>query len=82
VELRQDVQVKKEGTSKGQIGKLPLSIWGGRAEIFWVWIKMSIKARSMDGKVMVIENQNTAKDGIKTTLVRRKEVKRNQGRGR
>jgi hypothetical protein len=43
---------------------------------------MSIKARSMDVKVMVIENQNTAKDGIKTTLVRRKEVKRNQGRGR
>jgi hypothetical protein len=28
---------------------------------------MSIKARSMDDKVMVIENQNTAKDGIKTT---------------
>jgi hypothetical protein len=43
---------------------------------------MSIKAKSMDDKVMVIENQNTAKDGIKTTLVRRKEVKRNQGRGR
>ena len=43
---------------------------------------MSIKARSTDDKVMVIENQNTAKDGIKTTLVRRKEVKRNQGRGR
>jgi hypothetical protein len=43
---------------------------------------MSIKAGSMDDKVMVIENQNTAKDGIKTTLVRRKEVKRNQGRGR
>jgi hypothetical protein len=36
----------------------------------------------MDDKVMVIENQNTTKDGIKTTLVRRKEVKRNQGRGR
>jgi hypothetical protein len=43
---------------------------------------MSIKARSMDDKVMVIENQNTAKDGIKKTLVRRKEVRRNQGRGR
>jgi hypothetical protein len=43
---------------------------------------MNIKARSMDDKVMVIENQNTTKDGIKTTLVRRKEVKRNQGRGR
>jgi hypothetical protein len=43
---------------------------------------MSIKAKSMDDKVMVIENHNTAKDGIKTTLVRRKEVKRNQGRGR
>jgi hypothetical protein len=43
---------------------------------------MSIKARSMDDKVMVIENQNTTKDGTKTTLVRRKEVKRNQGRGR
>jgi hypothetical protein len=43
---------------------------------------MSIKARSMDDKVMVIENQNTTKDGIKTTLVRQKEVKRNQGRGR
>jgi hypothetical protein len=40
---------------------------------------MSIKARSMDDRVMVIENQNTAKDGIKTTLVRRPEVKRNQG---
>jgi hypothetical protein len=43
---------------------------------------MSIKARSMDDKVMVTENQNTAKDGIKTTRVRRKEVKRNQGRGK
>jgi len=36
----------------------------------------------MDDKVTVIENQNIANDGIKTTLVRRKEVKRNQGRGR
>jgi hypothetical protein len=25
---------KEEGTSKGQIGKLPLSNWGGREEIF------------------------------------------------
>jgi hypothetical protein len=25
---------KGEGTSKGQIGKLPLSNWGGREEIF------------------------------------------------
>jgi hypothetical protein len=24
----------KEGASKGQIGKLPLSNWGGREEIF------------------------------------------------
>ena len=40
---------------------------------------MSIKARSMDDKVMVIENQNTSKDGIKTILVRRPEVKRSQG---
>jgi hypothetical protein len=28
---------------------------------------MSIKARSMDDKVMVIANKNIAKDGIKTT---------------
>jgi hypothetical protein len=41
---------------------------------------MSIKARSMDDKVMVIANKNTAKDGIKTTLVRRQEEKRNQER--
>jgi hypothetical protein len=27
---------------------------------------MSIKARSVDDKVMVIVNKNTAKDGIKT----------------
>jgi hypothetical protein len=33
----------------------------------------------MDDKVTVIENQNTAKDGIKTTLVRRQGVKINQG---
>jgi hypothetical protein len=30
----------------------------------------------------VIANKNTAKDGIKTTLVRRQGVKRNQGRDR
>jgi hypothetical protein len=40
--------------------------------------KDEYQARSMDDKVMVIENQNTTKDGIKTTLVRRPEVKRNQ----
>jgi hypothetical protein len=45
-------------------------------------IKMSVKARSMDDKVMVIANKNTAKDGIKTKLVRRQGVKRNQGRDR
>jgi hypothetical protein len=28
---------------------------------------MSIKARSMDDKVMVIADKNTTKDGIKTT---------------
>jgi hypothetical protein len=43
---------------------------------------MSIKAGSMDDKVRVIAYKNTTWDGIKTTLVRRKEVKRNQGRGR
>jgi hypothetical protein len=43
---------------------------------------MSIKARSMDGKVRVIANQNTARDGINTNIVRRQEVKRNQGRDR
>jgi hypothetical protein len=43
---------------------------------------MSIMARSMDDMVMVIENKNTAKDGIKTKLVRRQGVKRNQGRER
>jgi hypothetical protein len=31
---------------------------------------MSITARSMDDKVMVIANKNTAKDGFKTKLVR------------
>jgi hypothetical protein len=52
------VQVKKEGLSKGQIGKLPLLNWGGREEIFFrVGIKMSIKAGSMDDKVMVIANK-------------------------
>jgi hypothetical protein len=40
---------------------------------------MSIKARSMDIKVIVIANKNTARDGIKTKLVRRQGVKRNQG---
>jgi hypothetical protein len=43
---------------------------------------MSIKARSMDDKVMVVANKNTAKDGINTKLVRRQEVRRNQGRDR
>jgi hypothetical protein len=36
----------------------------------------------MDDKVMVIANTNTTKDGIKTKLVRRQGVKRNQGRDR
>jgi hypothetical protein len=43
---------------------------------------MSIKARSMDNKVKVIANRNTSRDVINTKLVRRQEVKRNQGRGR
>jgi hypothetical protein len=43
---------------------------------------MSIKAKSMDDKVMVLANKNTTKDGIKTKLVRRQGVKRDQGRGR
>jgi hypothetical protein len=43
---------------------------------------MSVKARSMDDKVMVTANKNTTKDGIKTKLVRRQGVKRNQGRDR
>jgi hypothetical protein len=41
---------------------------------------MSIKARSMNDKVRVIANKNTTRDGINTKLVRRQEVKRNQGR--
>jgi hypothetical protein len=36
----------------------------------------------MDDKVMVIANKTTTNDGIKTTLVRRQVVKRNQGRDR
>jgi hypothetical protein len=36
----------------------------------------------MDDKVMVIANKYTSKDGINTKLVRRQEVKRNQGRDR
>jgi hypothetical protein len=36
----------------------------------------------MDDKVMVIAKKNTAKDGIKTKLVRQQGGKRNQGRGR
>jgi hypothetical protein len=43
---------------------------------------MSIKARSMDDKVRVIVNKKTARDVINIKLVRRQEVKRNQGRGR
>jgi hypothetical protein len=43
---------------------------------------MSIKARSMDDKVRVTANKNTARDEINTKLVRRQEVKRNQGRDR
>jgi hypothetical protein len=43
---------------------------------------MSIKERSMDDKVRMIANKNTARDEINTKLVRRQEVKRNQGRGR
>jgi hypothetical protein len=42
-----------------------------RGEFFLrVGIKMSIKARSMDDKVMVLANKNIANDGIKTKLVR------------
>jgi hypothetical protein len=41
-----------------------------------------MEVRSMDGKVMVIANKNTAKDGIETKLVRRQREKRNQGRDR
>jgi hypothetical protein len=40
---------------------------------------MSIKARSMDDKVSMIANKNTARDGINTKLVWCQEVKRNQG---
>jgi hypothetical protein len=40
---------------------------------------MSIEARSMDDKVRVIANNNTVRDGINKKLVRRQEVKRNQG---
>jgi alcohol dehydrogenase YqhD (iron-dependent ADH family) len=47
-----------------------------------VGIKMTIKERSMDDKVMVIANKNTTKNGIKTKLVRRQGVKRNQGKDR
>jgi hypothetical protein len=43
---------------------------------------MSIKARSMDDKLRVTANRNTTRNGINTKLVRRQEVKRNQGRGR
>ena len=43
---------------------------------------MSVNARWMDDKVMVIANKNTTKDGIKKKLVRRQGVKRNQGRDR
>jgi hypothetical protein len=34
----------------------------------------------MDDKARVIANKNTARDGINIKLVRRQEVKRNQGR--
>jgi hypothetical protein len=40
---------------------------------------MSIEARSMDDKVRVRANKNTVRDGINKKLVRRQEVKRNQG---
>jgi hypothetical protein len=43
---------------------------------------MSIKARSMDDRVRVIANKNTSRDGINTKVLRRQEVKRNQGRDR
>jgi hypothetical protein len=36
----------------------------------------------MDDKVWVIAHKNTARDGINTKLVRRQEMKRNQGRDR
>jgi hypothetical protein len=41
---------------------------------------MSIKAISMDDRRRVIANKNTTRDVINTKLVRRQEVKRNQGR--
>jgi hypothetical protein len=53
-----------------------------RGDFLRVGIKMNIKARSMDDKVRVIANKNIARDGINTKLVRRPEVKRNQGRDR
>jgi hypothetical protein len=40
---------------------------------------MSVKAISMDGKVMVTTNKDTTKDGIKTKLVRRQGVKKIKG---
>jgi hypothetical protein len=40
---------------------------------------MSIKARSMDDKVMVIANKNTPRYGINTKLVRRQGVKKIKG---
>jgi hypothetical protein len=42
--------------------------------------KMSIKARSMDDKVRVIANKNTAMDGINTKLVRQKSEKKSRER--
>jgi hypothetical protein len=41
-----------------------------------VGIKMSIKVRSMDDKVRMIANKNTAKDGIGTKSIRRQGVKK------
>jgi hypothetical protein len=43
---------------------------------------MSIKARSMDDKVRVIANKNTARDGNNKKTLTRQGVKRNQGRDR
>jgi hypothetical protein len=45
-------------------------------------IEINVKVRSIDYKGMVIANKNTSNDGIRTKLVRRQEVKRNQGRDR
>jgi hypothetical protein len=53
-----------------------------RGDLWRAGIKMSVKARSMDDKVMVIANKDTTKDGIKIKLVRPQGVKRNQGRDR